>query len=137
LGVIGQGASKEKRALAREHRKSPTPAEALFWEHVRAKRLDGLTFRRQQVVHGFIADFACDALKLIVELDGSVHAAQRDSDADRDRVLGSMGFRVLRFSNDEVLNDIGLVLRKIRKNEPARVPTPPLPVRGGAGGEDD
>jgi very-short-patch-repair endonuclease len=111
--VTGQKpAAKDERA--RQMRREPTTAEAKLWYHLRARRLDGLHFRRQQVMDGFIADFYCHALGLVVEVDGGVHQTQTQYDAERDRILQARGLRLLRFSNAEVLSDCPHVLARIR-----------------------
>jgi very-short-patch-repair endonuclease len=98
-----------------------TPAEARLWERLRAHRLNGLHFRRQQVIDGFVVDFYCSSARLIVELDCGVHDLQRDADEERDRILAARGLRVLRFRNEEVRAQLALVLRRIV--EIARAPT--------------
>ncbi len=90
-----------------------TPAERLLWQALRRNAANGLHFRRQQVIAGFIADFYCHAAALIVEVDGSVHETQTESDAERDAILSSLDLRVLRISNDELMSDLPGVVRKI------------------------
>ena len=92
----------EKLTLARQMRRQPTPAEAKLWQHLRAGRLSGLHFRRQQVIDGFIVDFYCHAVGLVIELDGRVHQDQEDYDAERDRILEERGLRILRLPNSAV-----------------------------------
>jgi len=103
------------RERAREMRRAPTPAEAELWKRLRDGRLGGWHFERQFIVGEFIVDFYCHALGLVVEVDGEVHAAQRERDAERDAILASQGLRVLRFSNERVLGDTYAVLREIRR----------------------
>ena len=76
-----------------------TPAEAILWQHLRTNKLDGLHFRRQEVINGLIADFYCHEAGLVVEVDGAVHEDRTDADAERDRILTGRGLRVLRFTN--------------------------------------
>ncbi|AXV15959.1 endonuclease domain-containing protein [Neorhizobium sp. SOG26] len=94
------------RAHARRMRRTLTPAELKFWNAVRAHRLMGLSFRRQMPIAGYIVDFACPDHKLIIEIDGVGHSFDRRirSDGERDRRLGSLGWRVVRYSNDEIYN---------------------------------
>lgn len=101
--------------LARELRQKQTSAEAIFWELVRSRRLLGLKFRRQQQLGPFIADFYCHQARLVVELDGGVHGApaQADRDANRDVYLKENRLRVLRFTNQQLLDDPESVLREI------------------------
>lgn len=114
MGIVaGQRVSRELADRARDLRRQPTPAERLLWEQLRAHRLAGLHFRRQQVIHGFILDFYCHARRLVVEVDGAVHEGQAEYDAERDRILAASGLRVLRVTNDEVLHDLPRVLERV------------------------
>jgi very-short-patch-repair endonuclease len=90
-----------------------TPSERTLWAALRARGLDGLHFRRQQIIDGFIADFYCSAAGLVLEVDGPVHAAQAFQDAERDRILMARGLRVLRVSNNDVLHHLPATLRRI------------------------
>ena len=113
--VIGQGASSDKVALAKELRRNMTEAEKVLWQCLRTNRVDGWHFRRQQVIAGFIVDFYCHAAALAVEVDGPIHAEQAGYDQERDRVLGDHNVRVLRLSNDEVIESLETALQKILK----------------------
>ena len=110
--VIGQRVSEEKVVLARQMRREMTPTEARPWARLRRSRLD-THFRRQQIVHGFFADFYCHGAALIVEVDGPIHDPAYD--AERDRVFAGLGITVLRFTNAQVENQIGVVLYQIRR----------------------
>ena len=101
-------------------RRAQTPAEAWLWERLRQDRL-GVRFRRQFVIGKFIVDFFCPSACLVVEVDGGVHLHRVGRDADRDRILVSMGLRVMRFTNDEVLEDTASVVARIRAAIGARV----------------
>jgi very-short-patch-repair endonuclease len=90
-----------------------TPDEEILWQRLRANRLDGWHFRRQQVIDGFIVDFYCHKAGLVVELDGPIHEGQVEYDAERDNALESRGLRVLRIKNEEVNQDLELVLGRI------------------------
>jgi very-short-patch-repair endonuclease len=90
-----------------------TPAEEWLWEALRGGRLDGLKFRRQQVIGGYIADFYCDAAGLVIEVDGPVHDTQAGLDQAREEAINLHGLRVLRFPNDRVLNQLPDVLAAI------------------------
>lgn len=90
-----------------------TPAERALWDRVRGDQLGGFHFRRQQVIHGFIADFYCHEAGLVVELDGPIHQEQQEYDAERDLVFQQLGIIVIRFANDEVLQRMENVLRRI------------------------
>ena len=99
----------------RELRDQDTWAERVMWETLRGRRFLGLKFRRQFPIDGFISDFCCYELRLVVELDGRVH--EEPSQAERDRTRGAhirfLGFTILRFPNEAVLEDMPTVLRKI------------------------
>ena len=89
-----------------ELRKELTPAENKLWAYLRPMREDGLRFRRQYAIGQYIADFCAPRNKLVVELDGSQHLAQEEYDEERTRYLEARGYRVIRFWNDEVMNNI-------------------------------
>ena len=95
------------RDLARHLRNGATVAERRLWRSLRGFRPEGLRFRRQAPVGRFIADFACHRAKIIVEIDGSQHGedARAERDASRTAFLEAEGYRVLRFSNGEVMRD--------------------------------
>jgi very-short-patch-repair endonuclease len=102
-------------------RKAPTEAEARLWFRLRDGRLDGMKFRRQVPIGGYIVDFACFDRMLVVEVDGGQHvesAADRARDAD----LTRRGFRVLRFWNDALLRETDAVLTIIRDTAAAPFP---------------
>jgi very-short-patch-repair endonuclease len=103
------------RPLAREMRHDPTPAENKLWEQLRRHQLDGIQFRRQHGIGRFIVDFCCCHAKLVIEVDGSIHQYTAEEDAIRQEFIESLGFRVLRFTNDEVMNDLAGVLTRIRE----------------------
>jgi very-short-patch-repair endonuclease len=114
-------------------RREPTPAEKVLWDVLRGRGLDGLRFRRQHPVGRFVLDFYCPIHKLAVEVDGEVHDAQQERDAERTAVIEAHGYRVIRFRNEEVLDNLPGVLARIRT---ALSPeSPPLLLSGeGAGG---
>jgi very-short-patch-repair endonuclease len=122
---------------ARKLRREQTDAERKLWSRLRSRNLDGLKFKRQVVIEGFVADFACWDAKLIVEVDGGQHAEHQTKDAERSRILDAAGYIVLRFWNNEVLSTIEGVLEVILRGVVSvrRNPSPhPSPqVRGGAG----
>jgi len=113
----------KKLALARQLRREPTPAERHAWSLLRNRRLLGLRFRRQHVLHGFIVDFYCPALKLVLELDGNPHdgVTQASYDDARTVWLKSAGYRLIRIRNrnltQEIVEDlVGQVLRTTGRN---------------------
>ncbi|MBN8685732.1 MAG: DUF559 domain-containing protein [Chitinophagales bacterium] len=109
-------ASGELYERARALRKRETYTESVLWELLRNKKLDGLKFRRQHPLIEYIADFYCHEIKLVIELDGTVHNEDVNTDYDTARTIWmeELGVSVLRFSNYEVEHSIGLVLNKIR-----------------------
>jgi len=92
-----------------------TPAEKKLWARLSNKQLHGLKFRRQHPLHHFILDFYCHAQRLVVEVDGGVHSAQREYDQAREKWLTQREYRVLRFSNKAVISDIEGVLTQISR----------------------
>jgi very-short-patch-repair endonuclease len=75
---------------------APTPSEATLWRRIGTRRCLGVRFKRQVVIDRFIADFVAPSQKLVVEIDGPVHAFKRGADARKDRALARLGYRVLR-----------------------------------------
>jgi very-short-patch-repair endonuclease len=90
-----------------------TEAEARVWYHLRGRELAGAKFRRQQPIGDYIVDFVCAERMLIIEIDGGHHDEQRDADADRDLFLTGKGYRVLRFWNNDVMQNIEGVQERI------------------------
>ncbi len=113
--VRGQRVRSEKVELVKRLRREMTPTEKILWASVRRNALAGFHFRRQQLIDGYIVDFYCHAAKLGVELDGSVHSEQVDYDRERDRILAARDLLVLRFKNEEVMNNLEGVLGEIEK----------------------
>jgi very-short-patch-repair endonuclease len=107
--VRGQRVARIKVELSKAYRKELTRAEKRLWAALRGKRLDGVRFRRQQVIDGFIVDFYCHTAGLVVEVDGSVHDEQVEYDAAREDILAARGIRILRFSNDAVMGELSSV----------------------------
>ena len=104
---------------ARELRKQQTSVEKILWECLRANRLCGAKFRRQHNIGQYIADFYCSAAKLVIELDGEIHAVQQDRDGDRDTWMQSNGMTVLRFNNEAVTQNIEQILQTIASYLPS------------------
>jgi very-short-patch-repair endonuclease len=84
-------------------RAAPTAAEAALWSALRGRRVDGWKFRRQHVIAGYIVDFYCSELRLAVEVDGAIHQARVTEDRQRNQDLASLGVRVMRLRNADVL----------------------------------
>ena len=100
--------------LARNLRKNQTDAEQILWHQLRSRRFLNFKFRRQYPVEPYIADFICLELKLIIEIDGSQHCDQCDKDTERTLFLNQRGFKVVRFWNNELFDNIEGVLECIR-----------------------
>ncbi len=113
--VIGQKVTPVKVQRAKELRREMTQEEKILWQHLRANQLNGLHFRRQQIIDGFIADFYCHAARLVIEVDGKIHQQQAEYDAERDRVLSARGLCLLRIKNEEVRQNLDSVLVRISK----------------------
>jgi very-short-patch-repair endonuclease len=94
-----------KSDKARELRHDPSRAERICWELIRAHRMEGIKFRRQHPIGPYFADFACPSKGLIIEIDGDHHADQVESDARRTAVMESLGWRVVRFAANEVVQN--------------------------------
>jgi very-short-patch-repair endonuclease len=109
--VQGQRISSTKLALAKQMRREMTPEERILWNELRHNRLDGLHFRRQQIISGFVVDFYCDAARLAVELDGAFHDPEYDW--ERDLALARAGVSVMRIQNQELRMEKAAVLERI------------------------
>ena len=101
------------KPLARQMRHEPTPAEDALWQRLRRNQLNGFHFRRQVAIERFIVDFICLKAHLIIEVDGSIHDHQQEYDEIRQDFLEAQGYRVIRFSNEQVLRGIDFVLGEI------------------------
>jgi very-short-patch-repair endonuclease len=99
----------------REHRRSQTIAESTLWRLLRSRLFKGFKFRRQMPVDQFIADFCCLRARLIIEVDGPYHMDQLSEDALRTAYLSDQGFKVIRFTNYQVLHQIDGVLAAIHR----------------------
>lgn len=122
--------------FARELRQRQTRAEAALWKALRGGRLDGLKFRRQHQIGRYFADFACESLFLVIELDGAVHDQDHNqlNDHVRQQEIETLGWFVLRFRNDQVTASLRTVLEAIRDHARlagAVTPHPPTDVVGG------
>ena len=107
-----QRSNPKTRGRAVELRKESTPAERKLWSRIRNDQL-GVTFRRQHAVGNYIPDFCSPKAKLIIEMDGSQHLEQEEYDEERTKYLESQGYKVIRFWNNQVMNDIDGAIRAI------------------------
>jgi len=108
---------KSVTEFAKENRKQPTESEEKLWEQLRNRKIHGCKFRRQHPIEGYIADFVCLEKKVVVEVDGGYHDAEQQMKIDEFRTLTLQknGYRLIRFSNEEVLNKIDWVLDEVKK----------------------
>ena len=123
-----------QRARAKNLRRTMTRAETLLWRYLKADRLAGLGFRRQSPMGNYIADFVAHSCKLVVEVDGESHDFEERirHDDRRDRWLVSRGYRVLRFTNDDVMKNLEGVLLAIQQAAEQAAPLSlTLPRKGG------
>ncbi|MBD2246477.1 endonuclease domain-containing protein [Nostoc sp. FACHB-888] len=104
---------KKLKPLARQMRCEPTPTEKLLWQKLRDKQLLGFKFRRQQTIDRFIVDFYCNEARLVVEVDGEIHNYTQQEDAIRQEFLESLGLKVVRFRNEDILERMERVLQDI------------------------
>jgi very-short-patch-repair endonuclease len=99
--------NKNLTALARENRSNPTKAESKIWQEVlRMRQFASYKFLRQKPIGGYIVDFYCSELRLVIEIDGDSHAETFEYDAERTKLLNSLGLHVIRYTNDDVLRNI-------------------------------
>ena len=103
---------KKLTPIARKLRRNSTDAENRLWYYLRGRRFEGAKFLRQFPIGGFVADFACRDPHLGIELDGGQHSPE--ADAPRTQVIEAFGYRVIRFWNNDVLENTGGVLEVIR-----------------------
>ena len=108
----------------RQLRQTQTKAEQKLWQKLRNRQLDNAKFRRQHPIKPYVVDFFCQEAKLIVEIDGGHHAEQINQDQERTKFLESKGYKILRFWNNEVLNNIEGVLQTISENLKNQFPSP-------------
>ncbi len=115
---------------AKHMRANPTPAELNLWLALRANRFENRQFTRQTIIAPYIVDFASKAARLIIEIDGDTHCAKDRYDARRTEFLESLGYRVIRFANPDVMHNIDGVLGAVA--QALRDPlSPALPPQGG------
>jgi len=115
-----------RTSFARRLRRNQTDAERVLWFCLRDRRLNGLKFKRQVPIDKYIVDFCCAEVRLIVELDGGQHATQDET--NRTAILEAMGYLVLRFWNNDVLQNTEGVLEEILNTVGRHPQEPPHPV---------
>jgi very-short-patch-repair endonuclease len=129
--------SARLRSNARALRRNSTDVERILWSELRDHRLNGAGFRRQVPIGNYIADFMCHAAKLVIEIDGGQHFSDRaqQADAARSAAIEAKGYRVLRFTNHDVMKNRTGVLETIAAAVAERAPTLTLPRKRGRGQE--
>ncbi|HEX8907112.1 MAG TPA: endonuclease domain-containing protein [Longimicrobiaceae bacterium] len=110
-----RGTTPEIERRAKELRADMTIPERILWKVLRKHRQAGFYFRRQHPIERFIVDFCCTAKKLCVEVDGPIHDEQQERDEERTAYLEAYGYRVIRFTNDDVIERLHLVARRIQE----------------------
>jgi very-short-patch-repair endonuclease len=105
--------ASELTHFAKRLRKDSTKAEARLWSRLRARQMQGIKFRRQQPIENYIVDFVSFEKRIVIELDGGQHAVDKNQDEKRDKSLSKNGYRVIRFWNNEVFENIEGVLEVI------------------------
>jgi very-short-patch-repair endonuclease len=101
---------KKLKSLARQKRRQPTPAEDRLWHYLRNRKCEGVKFRRQYSIGQFIVDFCALGPRIVIEVDGAVHQYTGEEDAIRQEFIEATDFRVLRFTNDEVMKNLDGVM---------------------------
>jgi len=111
------GAKPSIFKLAKELRKSQTEAEKILWSKLNKNQILGLQFRRQHPINKFIADFFCAKIKLVVEIDGNIHdiPEYHNHDLGRSNVLNDFGITVIRFTNEQIIQEIDYTVNQIQK----------------------
>jgi very-short-patch-repair endonuclease len=130
--------NKDALERAKSLRRVLTPSEEVLWERLRDRQVDGLKFRRQVPIGPYVADFFCHELRLVLELDGSINdeESQVAHDENRDANLQALGYRILRFPNRIVREDIASILDVIRRLYRNRSASPPSRRDGGEAGRE-
>ena len=104
------------KSFRQQLRRESTPTEKILWNRIRNKQINGLKFRQQHGFGNYIMDFYCPAIRLCIEIDGEVHETTEAKEYDKERTvfLNHYGIKVIRFRNEEILNDLEEVINKIK-----------------------
>ncbi|HEX3009571.1 MAG TPA: endonuclease domain-containing protein [Bacteroidales bacterium] len=127
------GATPEVFKKAKDLRKTETEAERLLWNQLNRNQILGLQFRRQHPINKFIADFYCHKTKLVIEVDGGIHEFRKNKeyDLERTKLLAQFGITVIRFTNDQIIDDIKIAVNKIKEiSHKLLIEAPKSPFRG-------
>ena len=106
---------KQHTQLARDLRQRSTKAEQIMWKTLRNRQFDDLKFYRQYPIGPYVVDFYNRPLRIIIEIDGGVHIGREFEDKRRQTYLEEKGFSVIRFTNDQVINDLNQIVEEIRR----------------------
>jgi very-short-patch-repair endonuclease len=117
--------TRQSLSVSRKLRSSPTDAERLLWRHLRMRQMTEFKFRRQYPVGKYVVDFVCIKKRLAIEIDGGQHAERTTSDTQRTKSLEAEGYQILRFWNNDVLQNIEGVKAEIWRV--LNTPPPPQP----------
>ena len=105
---------REKIYIARDFRKNQTDPEEIMWNELRNRKFLNLKFRRQYLIEGYIVDFYCPKLKLVIEIDGLIHLRQIKKDQQRQKDIEEKGIKFVRFKNEDVQHNLEEVLKKLK-----------------------
>lgn len=114
-------------------RNNSTDAERFLWQRLRGRQLGGYRFRRQVPIGSYIADFVSIDAKLVIELDGGQHQEKRAYDERRDRFMKTLGYRIIRFWDTQIIEETDAVLETIMRELESVRPHPSLPPQAGEG----
>lgn len=130
---------KKNTAFARRLRKEMSDTEKKLWKHLRSRRFEGYKFRRQHPIGEYIADFCCVERRLVIEVDGGQHADEINvqKDCERTAYMGQRGYHVIRFWDNDVLNDTDTVMRQIFDWMDGAPSPHPSPSKEGEGVKED
>jgi len=117
--VFGQKIRSVKARRAKDMRRRMTDAECVLWQCLRRNQLEGLHFRCQQIIDGFVVAFYCHSVGVVIEVGGYLHIGQQDYDAEGDRVLTAYKLHILRFTNEHVPRNLPHVLKTIATSSQA------------------
>lgn len=112
---IRRKVNRNKLTYARANRENPTVAEEILWNHLNKNQL-GYRCTRQVIIIGYIVDFCFRKPKLVIEVDGGYHINRSNYDTYRTKVLNGLGYRVIRFNNEQVYSSTDKVIEEIRAN---------------------
>lgn len=107
--------NKNLLKFARELRKNGTIAEAILWQKLKNRQINNIKFGRQRPIGQYIVDFYCIAKKIIIEIDGITHELKFEDDKIRDKYLSDLGWKILRFDDEDVKNNLEWVIEEIKK----------------------